>query len=98
LRQVRILWIVRAVLLAALICVQAPGQNSRSRRSSRGPFPTVTFTSVFWAADPSYYSITVDSSGTATYRSVPDSVLHNGVPYMIAFKTSESNTKTIFGL
>ncbi len=84
--------------LLLLVCVQAPSQIPRPSERRAGQFPTAVFTSVFWAADPSYYSITVDSSGAATYRSVPDSVLHTGVPYMIAFKASERTTKAIFGL
>lgn len=54
------------------------------------------FSSVFWAANPSYYALIVDSSGTATYRSSPDSLARTGVPFVIVFKMTAASTESIF--
>ena len=61
-------------------------------------FPTVLFTSVLWSADPAYYSIALDSSGTATYESLPASVGIDGVPYTMEFQVSDRTRRIAFHL
>ena len=56
------------------------------------------FTSVLWTADPSYYSIAIDASGTATYQSAPDSIEHTGVPYTVEFQVSDRTRRTAFNV
>jgi hypothetical protein len=69
------------VLLA--FCGELLAQNPQVKTRAGSRFPTVIFTSVLWSADPSYYSIAVDSIGTATYQSAPESLERTGVPYTI---------------
>lgn len=84
------------VLLACCggLLAQSPQLNTRA--GSR--FPTVIFTSVMWTADPSYYSIAVDSTGTATYQSAPGSLERAGTPYIIEFHVSDRTRRTTFNL
>lgn len=56
------------------------------------------YSSVLWTADPPYYSIAVDSTGTATYQSAPASVEHTGVPYTLEFQVSDRTRRTTFNL
>jgi hypothetical protein len=58
----------------------------------------VIFTSVLWAADPSYYSIAIDSTGTATYQSAPDSIGETGVPYTLEFQVSDRTRRVTFNV
>jgi hypothetical protein len=58
----------------------------------------VVFTSVLWSAEPAYYSIAVDATGTATYQSAPESVGRTGVPYTINFYVSDRTRRTIFNV
>jgi len=83
---------------AVLLCVYSFGQGPPLQKKRAAEFPTVVFSSVFWAANPSYYSIIVDSSGTATYRSQPDSLIRTGVPFVVIFKMTTSTTESILKL
>ena len=56
------------------------------------------FTSVFWTADPSYYSIAIDSTGTATYQSAPASLEQTGVPYTLEFQVSDRTRRITFNV
>jgi hypothetical protein len=84
------------VLLA--FCGELLAQNPQVKTRAGSRFPTVIFTSVLWSADPSYYSIAVDSTGTATYQSAPESLERTGVPYTIEFHVSDRTRRTTFNL
>jgi hypothetical protein len=51
-----------------------------------------------WTADPAYYSIALDSTGTATYESLPESVGQNGTPYTMEFQVSDRTRRIAFNL
>ena len=74
------------------------GQNPQLETRNGQRFPTIVFTSVLWTADPASYSIAVDSTGTATYQSAPNSVEQTGVPYTVEFAMSERTRRTAFNL
>lgn len=74
------------------------GQNPQLHTKTGRRFPTVVFTSVLWSADPSYYSIAIDSSGTATYLSIPASQSEVGVPYTVEFVVSDKTRRIAFNL
>lgn len=80
--------------LSAYVFAQNP--QLRTRTGSR--FPTVVFTSAFWKADPSYYSIAIDATGTATYQSVPSQVTGTGAPYTIEFRVSDRTRRMTFNI
>ena len=82
------------ILLLAVVC--SFGQNPQLHSRSGSTFPTVIFTSVLWSADPSYYSLAIDSTGTATYQSAPDSIEHTGVPYTVEFQVSDRTRRVAF--
>src|SRR6266480_2088033 len=84
------------VLLA--LCGELLAQNPQLKTKTGSRFPTVIFTSVLWSADPAYYSIAVDATGTATYQSAPESLGRTGVPYSIEFHVSDRTRRTIFNL
>jgi hypothetical protein len=75
-----------------------PAQNPQLHTPRARRFPTVLFTSVLWTADPAYYSIALDSSGTATYESLPASVGDDGVPYTMEFQVSDRTRRIAFQL
>jgi hypothetical protein len=58
-------------------------------------FPTVTFTFSPWSASPPYYSISVDSTGNATYHSTPNSDQQTGDPYMVKFVASNPTRQKV---
>lgn len=88
-----------AVCVALLaLCGAAGAQNPQLRTRVNSRFPTVVFTSVLWSADPPYYSIAVDATGTATYQSAPDSVGKTGVPYTLEFQVSDRTRRTTFNV
>jgi len=80
------------------LCSRLPAQNPQLHTKTGSRFPTVIFTSVLWTADPSYYSIAIDSAGTATYQSAPDSIEKTGVPYTIEFQVSDRTRRTAFNV
>jgi hypothetical protein len=73
-------------------------QNPQLHTKSGSRFPTVIFTSVLWTADPSYYSIAIDSTGTATYQSAPASIEQTGVPYLVEFRVSDRTRRMAFNV
>ena len=93
LRQLTLVGFTPLLLLPALFA-----QNPQLHTSSGSRFPTVIFTSVLWAADPSYYSIAIDSTGTATYQSAPDSIGKTGVPYTLEFQVSDRTRRVTFNV
>lgn len=90
----------KLVLLTAVMAgsVSLAAQNPQLHTPRARRFPTVLFTSVLWGADPAYYSIALDSSGTATYESLPASVGENGVPYTMEFQVSDHTRRIAFNL
>jgi len=91
-----------SVLLTAVAfmtgSVSLAAQNPQLRTPRSRRFPTVLFSSVLWGADPAYYSIALDSVGTATYESLPASVGENGVPYTMEFQVSDRTRRIAFNL
>ncbi|HKW17733.1 MAG TPA: hypothetical protein VJO35_09520 [Terriglobales bacterium] len=81
-------------LCSSLLFAQNPQLQTKNGRR----FPTVVFTSVLWNANPSSYSIAVDSIGSATYQSTPNSVDSTGVPYTLVFQSNDSTRRTIFNV
>lgn len=98
--------VVKAVLFSCIVLVgmfhflASPlfGQNPQLRTRNGQRFPTVIFTHVYWPANPAYYSIAIDSTGTATYQSAPDSLESTGVPYTVEFHVSEKTRRATFNL
>jgi hypothetical protein len=86
------------VIALLALCGSLVAQNPQVKTSAGSRFPTVIFTSVLWSADPAYYSIAVDSAGTATYQSAPESIERTGTPYTIEFHVSDRTRRTTFNL
>ncbi len=74
------------------------GQSPQLRLQTNRRFPTLIFSSVRWNATPSYYSIAIDSSGTATYQSSPDGIEKAGVAYTTEFQVSDRTRRIAFNL
>lgn len=88
-----VLAIAFLVLQSAALC-----QNPQLRTKNASLFPTVTFTLVHWGKNPPYYSIALDSTGSATYQSFPASDEKTGIPYTVEFEATASTRSTIFRL
>ena len=73
-------------------------QNPQLQLRTSGQFPTVIFSAVRWNANPSYYSIAIDSSGTATYLSAPEGLGKTGVRYTTEFQVSDRTRRITFNL
>ncbi len=73
-------------------------QNPQMQLKTSGQFPTVIFNAVRWNADPSYYSIAIDATGTATYLSAPKGVDRTGTPYTTEFHVSDRTRRIVFNL
>lgn len=91
-------WGVMIAAIPLALCSLAFGQNPQLQTVNGQRFPTVVFTWTLWTADPSYYSIAVDSSGSATYRSAPTALVHSGVPYMVEFQVGDRTRREIFNI
>jgi hypothetical protein len=87
-----------SIILLTMFCGELLAQNPQVKAPAGSRFPTVIFTSVLWSADPAYYSIAVDSTGTATYQSAPESLERTGVPYTIEFHVSDRTRRTAFNV
>ena len=87
-----------SLIILLAFCGQLPAQNPQLNTRTGSRFPTVVFTSVLWSAEPAYYSIAVDATGTATYQSAPESVGRTGVLYSINFYVSDRTRRTIFNV
>lgn len=86
--------LVGVVLLAGFASAQNPQLQTKNGKR----FPTVVFSYVLWTADPSYYSIAIDATGTSTYQSAPNSIDRSGVPYSIEFEVSDRTRRTTFNV
>lgn len=73
-------------------------QNPQLKLRTSGQFPTVIFNAVRWNADPSYYSIAVDATGTATYLSAPEGLEKTGTPYTTEFQVSDRTRRIVLNL
>lgn len=82
------------LILASLLFAQNPQLETKNGQR----FPTLVFTSVLWTADPPYYSVAIDSTGTATYQSAPNSAERTGVPYSVEFAISERTRRSAFNV
>ena len=89
-----------ALLITAhfLCSVGLSAQSAQLRTRNGGRFPTVVFNSVLWTANPSSYSLAVDSTGAATYQSTQDSVDRTGVPYTVEFQASDATRRMTFNI
>jgi len=86
------------VAMFLLLSLPLLGQNPQLHTKNGGRFPTVIFTFAFWNTNPSYYTIAIDSSGTSTYQSAPDSLDSTGVPYSLEFQVSDHSRRMIFNV
>jgi len=73
-------------------------QNPQLQVKTSFQFPTVIFSAVKWNSDPSYYSIAIDASGTATYISSPEGLDKTGVHYTTEFHVSDRTRRIAFNL
>jgi hypothetical protein len=73
-------------------------QNPQLQLKTSDQFPTVIFSALKWNADPSYYSIAIDASGTATYVSAPEGVDKTGVRYTTEFHVTDRTRRIAFNL
>lgn len=73
-------------------------QNPQLQLKTSGQFPTVIFSAVRWNADPSYYSIAIDATGTATYLSAPEGHDKTGIPYTTEFQVSDRTRRIALNL
>lgn len=89
--SVTLLWL--CVSVSAL-----SAQNPQLQLKNSGQFPTLIFSAVKWNADPSYYSIAVDASGTATYLSSPEGLGKTGVRYTTEFHVTDRTRRITFNL
>jgi len=90
-------WLSRMALICLMSTCRLGGQNPQLQLKGTDRFPTIIFSSVKWNADPSYYSIAIDSTGTATYQSLPSGD-KGGVPYTIEFQVSDRTRRIAFNL
>lgn len=92
----------KQVLLACVLFLACAvlmfAQNPQLQLKNSGQFPTVIFNAVRWNADPSYYSIAVDATGTATYLSAPEGLDKTGTPYTTEFQVSDRTRRIILNL
>jgi len=91
------------VLLLTLVLLLGPelvvrAQNPQMQLKTSGQFPTVIFSAVRWNADPSYYSIAIDATGTATYLSSPEGLDKTGTPFTTEFQVSDRTRRIVFNL
>src|SRR5436305_1679448 len=87
------------LITASILCSVGLGaQSPQLRTRNGGRFPTVVFNSVLWSANPSSYSLAVDSTGAATYQSTQDSVERTGVPYVVEFQASDATRRMTFNI
>ena len=89
-------WLILSATLLCLCSSLLLAQNPQLQTRNGRRFPTVVFTSVLWTANPPYYTIAVDSIGSATYQSAPNSVDSTGVPYTLIFQANDSTRRMIF--
>jgi hypothetical protein len=86
------------ILMFGGMSLSASAQNPQLQLKTSGQFPTVIFNAVRWNADPSYYSIAVDATGTATYLSSPEGLDRTGTPYTTEFQVSDRTRRIVLNL
>ncbi len=84
--------------IGILVPVLASAQNPQLQLKTSGQFPTVIFNAVRWNADPSYYSIAIDATGTATYLSAPEGLGKTGAPYTTEFQVSDRTRRIVMNV
>jgi hypothetical protein len=88
-------------LALLVVAIQAPwllSQNPQLKTKNGRRFPTIVFNWVRWRAQPSYYSIAIDATGSSTYQSAPTSEERTGVPYTMEFQVSNRTLRATFNL
>jgi len=85
-------------LLVVLFLPLVRAQNPQLQLKTSSQFPTVIFSAVRWNADPSYYSIAIDATGTATYLSAPEKLDKTGTPYTTEFQVSDRTRRIVLNL
>ncbi len=98
----------RGLAVLVLICglssaVFSQSPNLEPNTPGDKPAPTITFDLVFPGAMPSHYSVSVESTGRAAYRSdemgtQETKELSTGQPYLEEFTISDTNRTRIFRL
>lgn len=86
------------ILMFGGMSLSAFAQNPQLQLKTSGQFPTVIFNAVRWNADPSYYSIAIDATGTATYLSAPEGLDKTGIPYTTEFQVSDRTRRIVLNL
>lgn len=86
------------LICGVLIPMLASAQNPQLQMKTSGQFPTVIFSVVRWNADPSYYSIAIDATGTATYLSAPEGLDQTGTPFTTEFQVSDRTRRIVLNL
>ncbi len=94
---------VIALVLASVVLAWGQQPDLQPNAPGDKPVPTVTFDLVFPGAVPAHYSVAVESSGRAAYRSdeiaaggPPETA--TGDPYLVYFVVSEATRTRIFKL
>ncbi len=91
--------LLRRVLLSIFIleCSSlTSGQNPQLETKNGHAFSTVIFSWVLWSASPPYFTVAVDSTGNATYESVPQSTQKTGTQYIEEFHVSAPIRDKVF--
>src|SRR5215831_10845494 len=82
------------ILILLIKGLMGIGQDVNPQTANAGQFPTVVFNWSRSGATPPFYSIAVDSTGSATYESIPNS----GAPYTMEFLASDTTRTQIFAM
>jgi hypothetical protein len=90
----KLLALILSLSSCGFIFAQTPQLGTKNGRR----FPMVIFSSVLWDGNPSFYSIAIDSTGTATYQSSSNSVTQTGVPYTVEFQASDASRRMAFNV
>ncbi len=84
--------------IGILMTALASAQNPQLQLKTSAQFPTVIFNAVRWNADPSYYSIAIDATGTATYLCAPEGLEKTGSPFTTEFQVSDRTRRIVLNL
>lgn len=90
-----ILRLLLGLLVAASAAAQQPDPTPRD--PGRPTIPTITFTVDWEAATPPWYSVTVDSTGSAMYEAL-DQLAKAGDRYSVKFAVSQPTRERLFHL
>ena len=94
-RSGRLMSLAIFLALSSTLLAQIPNLHPEQKFT---PEPIVSFSLELTGAVPPYYSISVESTGNAAYRSSPVPGDVEGDPYLTKFVVSESARASIFGL